>query len=64
MKESANMTTTTTNQPSPCEDESDLKRCLLSGEQPDFTKLYDWFSAAVFGLILRWVSDRGAAENL
>jgi RNA polymerase sigma factor (sigma-70 family) len=58
------MTTTTNNQLSSYEDESEILHCLQSGDQRDFTKLYDRFSAAVFGLILKWVNDYGTAENL
>ena len=58
------MITTTNNQLSPCENESELLLCLQSDDQRDLKKFYDRFSAAVFGLILKWVNDYGAAENL
>ena len=58
------MTTNKTTSLSGYENESELLRCLQSGDQQDFTKLYDWFSGAIFGIILRWINDKGAAENL
>jgi RNA polymerase sigma-70 factor (ECF subfamily) len=58
------MTTTTNNQLSSYENESEFLHCLQRGDQREFTKLYDRFSAAVFGLILKWVNDNGVAENL
>src|SRR5262245_42684482 len=46
------------------ENEQDFSRCLQSNDERLFSKVYDRFSAAVFGLIIKWVNDVGAAENL
>ena len=37
---------------------------LQSDEQRHFSKFYDRFSAALFGLILGWIKDAEVAENL
>jgi RNA polymerase sigma factor (sigma-70 family) len=37
---------------------------LQSDNQEWFSKLYDRFSPALFGLILKWINDRMIAETL
>jgi RNA polymerase sigma-70 factor (ECF subfamily) len=54
---------TITNQPAD-QREEEMKECLLHNDQRQFSKLYDNYSAALFGLILKWVRDMEAAENL
>ena len=56
--------TTTIDQSIKWVNEQDLSYCLQSGNERLFAKLYDQYSAAVFGLILKWVNDAGTAENL
>jgi RNA polymerase sigma-70 factor (ECF subfamily) len=56
--------TTAIDQPTTGENEKELLQCLQSNDQRRFSRVYDRYSAAVFGLILKWVSDAGAAENL
>ena len=46
------------------EAETEMIFCLQSDNQRHFTKLYNRFSAALFGLLLKWVEDRETAENL
>jgi len=41
-----------------------MKECLLGNSDRDFSKLYNIFSAPLFGLIINWVRDNGVAENL
>jgi RNA polymerase sigma factor (sigma-70 family) len=54
---------TITNQPTDNR-ETEMKECLLAHSDRDFSKLYDNYSAALFSLILKWISDMEAAENL
>lgn len=54
---------TITNQP-PEQKEIDLIHCLQNGDQRHFSTLYDYYSAALFGLILKWTRDAEVAENL
>ena len=54
---------TITNQPTDHR-ENEMKECLLNNDQRLFSKLYDNYSAALFSLILKWVKDTEAAENL
>ena len=58
------MTTTYNDKTATGENEQEFLYCLQSNDERHFPKLYDRFSAAVFGLILKWVNDTGAAENL
>ena len=58
------MTTTTNNQAIVYGNEQEFIYYLQGNNERHFSKLYDKFSAAVFGLILKWVNDTGAAENL
>lgn len=44
--------------------ENEMLFCLQSDEQRHFSKFYDRFSAALFGLILNWIKDAEVAENL
>ncbi len=44
--------------------ESEMLFCLQSNEQRHFSKLYDRFSPALLGLILKWIKDKELAENL
>jgi RNA polymerase sigma-70 factor, ECF subfamily len=44
--------------------EDEMLYCLNSNDPRKFSKLYDHFSEALFGLLLRWVKDKGVAENL
>lgn len=44
--------------------ENEMKECLLGNSDRHFSKLYDNYSAALFSLILKWISDIEAAENL
>ena len=55
--------TTITNQPTDHK-ETDMKECLLGNDDRQFSKLYDNYSGALFGLIINWVKDKGVAENL
>jgi RNA polymerase sigma-70 factor (ECF subfamily) len=56
--------TTTIDQSIKQESEEEIIHCLQSGNERLFAKLYERYSAAVFGLILKWVNDEGIAENL
>lgn len=55
---------TTMGQNTSGENEQQFLDCLQSNDERRFSMLYDRFSAAVYGLILKWVNDSGAAENL
>ena len=55
---------TTVDQNTTTENEQEYLKCLQSNDERRFSKLYDRYSAAVFGLILKWVNDTGVAENL
>jgi RNA polymerase sigma-70 factor (ECF subfamily) len=44
--------------------EAEMKECILSTDNRDFSRLYNNYSAALFGLILKWVKDAETAENL
>jgi RNA polymerase sigma-70 factor (ECF subfamily) len=44
--------------------EDEMLYCLQSNDQRDFSKLYDHFSAALSGILQRWVKDTETAENL
>jgi RNA polymerase sigma factor (sigma-70 family) len=44
--------------------EHELLQCLTSNDQRMFSKLYDHFSPAIFGLLQKWIKDRELAENL
>lgn len=44
--------------------ENEFLQCLQSNDQRQFSVLYDAFSAALFGLIVRWIGDAIVAENL
>jgi RNA polymerase sigma-70 factor (ECF subfamily) len=46
------------------EAEDEMLFCLQSNDQRHFSKLYDRFSPALFGLILKWIKDKEVAENL
>lgn len=41
-----------------------MKQCLLGNDDRNFSRLYDNYSAALFSLILKWIKDKEAAENL
>ncbi|MGC4037708.1 MAG: RNA polymerase sigma factor [Chitinophagaceae bacterium] len=41
-----------------------MVHCLCSGNERLFAKLYDRYSAAIFGLIIKWINDSGTSENL
>lgn len=44
--------------------ENEMQDCLRSGSDRHFSKLYDDYSAALFGLIHKWIKDAQVAENL
>ena len=48
----------------PDQKENEMLFCLQSNEQLHFSKFYNRFSAALFGLILNWIKDAEVAENL
>ena len=52
------------NQTFPDQKENELLQCLQSNDQRQFSKLYDSFSSALFGLISKWIGDAEIAENL
>lgn len=54
----------TINQSIKTENEHDFLYYLQSGDERLFARLYDRYSAAVFGLILKWINDEEVAENL
>jgi RNA polymerase sigma-70 factor (ECF subfamily) len=57
--------TTNLNQPTVApEAEDEMLFCLQSNDQRHFSKLYDRFSPALFGLIQKWIKDKEVAENL
>jgi RNA polymerase sigma-70 factor (ECF subfamily) len=57
--------TTSIHQPAVApEAEDNMLYCLQSNDQRHFQKLYNWFSPALFGLILKWIKDKEVAENL
>jgi RNA polymerase sigma-70 factor (ECF subfamily) len=58
------MTTTTNYQTITPANEQEFICWLQGDDERQFSKLYDRFSAAVFGLILKWMQDEGTAENL
>ncbi len=41
-----------------------MLQCLQGGDQRHFSKLYESYSAALFGLITKWIKDTEVAENL
>lgn len=43
--------------------ETELLKCLRGNDQCHFSKLYDTYSAALFGLIVNWISSDGDAEK-
>jgi RNA polymerase sigma-70 factor, ECF subfamily len=55
--------TTITNQLSE-QKEIELIHILKEKDQRYFSKLYDHYSAALYGLILKWIKDPEAAQNL
>lgn len=55
---------TITNQTLPHQKENELLQCLQSNDQRQFSKLYDSYSNALFGLISKWIGDAEIAENL
>lgn len=55
---------TITNQTLPDQKENELLQCLQSNDQRQFSKLYDSYSRALFGLINKWIGDAEIAENL
>ena len=44
--------------------EDELLKCLQENGQRFFSKLYERFSPALFGIIQGWIKDREVAENL
>ncbi|MDP4263290.1 MAG: RNA polymerase sigma factor [Bacteroidota bacterium] len=50
--------------PLPDQKEIELTQCLKNGDQRHFSRLYDHYSGALFGLILKWIRDTEVAENL
>ena len=57
--------TTNLNQPALTPDaEDEMLFCLQSNDQRHFSKLYDRFSTALFGLIRKWIKNKETAENL
>jgi RNA polymerase sigma factor (sigma-70 family) len=58
------MTTTTNGWNINCGNEQEFICSLQGNEGHRFSKIYDRFSPALFGLILKWVNDTGIAENL
>lgn len=46
------------------EAENEMLFCLQSDDQRHFSKLYNRFSPALFGLIHTWIKDKEMAENL
>jgi RNA polymerase sigma factor (sigma-70 family) len=55
---------TSTNYRIPEQKENDLLQSLTCNDPRRFSELYDNFSAALFGLIMRWIRDTEVAENL
>lgn len=47
----------------PEQKENEMLQCLQGCER-NFSKLYDNYSAALFGLIISWIQDRETAQNL
>ncbi len=52
------------NQAWPVQKENEMLQCLQGGDQRHFSKLYDSYSDALFGLITKWIKDTEVAENL
>jgi RNA polymerase sigma factor (sigma-70 family) len=44
--------------------EEELVSCLTSGDQQDFSRLYDHYSGSLYGILLRWIKDAEIAQNL
>ena len=48
----------------PDQKENEFLQCLQSNDHRQFSIFYNAFSAALFGLIVRWIGDSIEAENL
>src|SRR5688572_30408504 len=48
----------------PDQKENELWQCLHGNDQRHFSQLYETYSAALFGLIIKWIRDTMVAENL
>lgn len=46
------------------EAESQLVNWLQNGDQQNFSKLFDWFSPVIFGIIRKWVKDPETSKDL
>lgn len=53
-----------TNQTFPDQKENEMLQYLQGGNQRHFSRLYESYSAALFGLITKWIKDTEVAENL
>lgn len=43
--------------------DEELVCCLKSGDPRQFARVYDYFSAPVYGMLLKWIKDPSTAEN-
>lgn len=52
------------NQSFPDQKYDEILQCLQGNDERLFSKLYDYYSGALFGLIMKWIKDSEVAENL
>lgn len=56
--------TTIANLNQPNRETTGIHQCLADDDQRGFSMLYDRYSGAMYGMIIKWIKDGGTAENL